>query len=264
MGYRYLAVGGTVPLKAAQIKVVLAAIQEVIPPDIRLHILGFAKADEIASFVPYRIASFDTTSPLIRAFKDAKSNYYLARPDGSLEYYTAIRVPQALENTKLLRLVKQGTFRQEDLVALERRALALLRAYDRGEAGLEETLDATLAYGTPAILGMPLDQAERTKAVGELRARYQRTLSERPWQRCPCAICRAVSIEVIIFRASNRNKRRGIHNIGVFKALVDNLPEADTRHDQADLFGTPRPAEPEAHRAVVRGERQRSPALCDD
>lgn len=264
MGYRYLAIGGTVPLRSAQIKILLSAIQDAIPPDIRLHILGFAKADEIASFIPYRIASFDTTSPLIRAFKDARSNYYTAQPDGNLAYYTAIRVPQALENSKLLRLVKQGIFRQEDLVNLERRALDLLRAYDRGEAGLDETLDAALAYGTPAILGMPVEQAARGKALDTLRLRYHRTLADRPWQRCDCAICQAISVEVIIFRASNRNKRRGIHNIGVFKALLDRLPEADDDHDQADLFGAAGTTERDSHRADVRRGRDRSPALCDD
>lgn len=262
MGYRYLAVGGTVPLKASQIKACLHAIRSQVPPDIALHILGFAKADEIETFVPFRIVSFDSTSPLIRAFKDNKSNYYLRSDNGRLEYYTAIRIPQALENTKLLRLVKQGTFRQEDLLTLERNALHAIRAFDRGEEGLEETLKAALAYGTPAILGMPIDQASRSKALEELRARYGRTLAARPWKRCPCAICRAISVEVIIFRASNRNKRRGIHNLGVFKTLVDNLPRPDARHGQTDLFGDPCPTEPDAHGCNVCDDGRRIAAIC--
>lgn len=262
MGYRYLAVGGTVPLKATQIKACLRAIRSHIPPDIALHILGFAKADEIDTFVPFRITSFDTTSPLIRAFKDSKSNYYLRSDTGRLEYFTAIRIPQALENTKLLRLVKQGAFRQEDLLTLERNALDALRAFDRGEEDLEETLEAALAYGTPAILGMPVDQASRSKALENLRARYRRTLSARPWKQCFCAICRAISVEVIIFRASNRNKRRGIHNLGVFKALVDTLPHPDARYGQTDLFGDPCPTEPDAHGCDVRDDGGRPAAVC--
>src|SRR3546814_10059993 len=47
MGYNYLAVGGTVPLKSPQIKACLRAIRDVVPATTRLHILGFAKADEI-------------------------------------------------------------------------------------------------------------------------------------------------------------------------------------------------------------------------
>lgn len=78
------------------------------PAATRIHVLGFAKADEIESFAPFRITSFDTTSPLIRAFKDAKANYYMPGADGRLKYYTAIRVPQALENPKLVRLAKRG------------------------------------------------------------------------------------------------------------------------------------------------------------
>ena len=127
------------------------------PKETRLHILGFAKANEIESFAPLGITSFDTTSPLIRAFKDAKANYYLPAGDGRLAYYTAIRVPQALENTKLLRLVKRGVLSQEDLVSMERAALDSLRAYDREECGLEETLEAVLAYAAPAMLGATLD-----------------------------------------------------------------------------------------------------------
>ena len=68
-GLHYLAVGGTVPLKAPQIKAALRAIRDAVPTETRLHILGFAKADEIESFAPFGITSFDTTSPLIRAFK---------------------------------------------------------------------------------------------------------------------------------------------------------------------------------------------------
>ena len=139
--------GGTVPLKAPQIKSCLSAIRDAVPKETRLHILGFAKANEIESFAPLGITSFDTTSPLLRAFKDAKANYYLPAGDGRLAYYTAIRVPQALENTKLLRLVKRGVLSQEDLVSMERAALDSLRAYDREECSLEETLEAVGVRG---------------------------------------------------------------------------------------------------------------------
>lgn len=224
MGYDYLAVGGTVPLKSAQIRAALTAIRDAIPPTTRLHILGFAKADEIASFVPFAITSFDTTSPLLRAFKDAKSNYYLPGAEGRLDYYTAIRVPQATENPKLMQLARRGVLNQEELIRLERDALAALRAYDKGQASLEPTLETVLAYAAPAILGAAKQDLPGARGLADLEARYRRTLADRPWTRCPCPICSALSIEVLIFRASNRNKRRGIHNMAVYKALVDNLP----------------------------------------
>src|SRR3546814_10475936 len=66
-----------------------------------------------------------------------------------------------------------------------------------------------------------------SRSVAGLRARYERTLADRPWKQCPCAICQSLSIEVVIFRASNRNKRRGIHNLGIYKALIDSLPRSE-------------------------------------
>jgi hypothetical protein len=262
MGYDYLALGGTVPLKAPQIKACLRAIRDAIPPETRLHILGFAKANEIESFTSLGITSFDTTSPLIRAFKDAKANYYLPAGNGRLGYYTAIRVPQALENTKLLRLVKRGVLSQDDLVVMERAALDRLRAYDREQCGLEETLEAVLAYAAPVMLGATLDELPGSSSAEQLRDRYHRTLADRPWLKCSCAICRAARIDVIIFRASNRNKRRGMHNLSVFEALVRNLNRREPHGRQTDLFGDTSSSEPVAHGPLIFGEGVRPQAVC--
>lgn len=264
MGYDYLAVGGTVPLKASQIKSCLVAIRDAVPSETRLHILGFAKANEVESFVPLRITSFDTTSPLIRAFKDARANYYLPTGNGCLTYYTAIRVPQALENTKLLRLVKRGVLSQEVLVTMEKAALNCLRAYDREECGLEETVAAVLAYAAPAILGATLDDLPGSSSAGILRERYERTLADRPWRRCSCLICASIGIEVIIFRASNRNKRRGMHNLGVYESLVRSLDRRGHHDEHADIFGHTSTAESIAHRAVLSGTSIPDPAVRND
>jgi hypothetical protein len=240
MGYNYLALGGTVPLKAEQIHQCLRSVREAIPQNVRLHILGFAKAEEIGEFCDYGITSFDSASPMIRAFKDARANYYLRRDDGRMLYYTAVRVPQADESPKLARLIKQGILRQEDLRVLESRALTLLRGYGRHEADLGEALQATLDYAVPAMFG-DLPEAKRSAKRIDLAARYMRTLEDRPWERCGCAICRAIGIEVVLFRASNRNKRRGIHNLAVFYGRVRDLDKVPAGRseldDQADLFG---------------------------
>lgn len=223
MGYDYLALGGMVPLKAPDIKKCLAAIREVVPPATRLHILGFAKADEIDSFHGFDIASFDTTSPLIRAFKDSKQNYYLPRAGNRLEYFTSIRVPQALENSRLKKAVKRGTFRAEDLTSMEKAALEGLRAFDQGEADSEEILRVVLKYNAALVEQMPYEDCKDSKPMALLEARYRTTLKEKPWKQCTCAICKNVSIDVIIFRGSNRNKRRGVHNLSVFKEHIDRL-----------------------------------------
>jgi hypothetical protein len=235
MGYTYLAAGGMAPLRSPQIHACLQAIREKIRPEIGLHILGFAKADDIFDFARHNITSFDTTSPLLRAFKDQKVNYFLPGPNGQLRYYIAIRIPQALENLTLKRLVKIGRISQEKLIELERNALDSVRAYDRNEIGLEATLDATTKYA--AILLTESDPesppVSETKLL-DLRQRYRHTLEERPWKECDCAICSKISVEVAIFRSSNRNKRRGIHNLHVYhhhiktnEGLVNSDPEAD-------------------------------------
>lgn len=223
MGYDYLALGGMVPLKSPEIKLCLAAIREVVPASTRLHILGFAKADDIDSFHSFDISSFDTTSPLIRAFKDAKQNYYLPGPDARLRYFTSIRVPQAIENPRLQRSVKRGVLRTEDLIAMESAALKTLRAFDRGEADLEETLHNVMVYTAPLAEEKPYEDCHGTVGMTRLAERYRQTLAAKPWKECSCSICEHASVDVIIFRGSNRNKRRGMHNLAVYKNHIERL-----------------------------------------
>lgn len=225
MGYKYLAIGGLVPLKPDAIKTVLAFIRSKIKTTTKLHLLGFAKAESIQEFTGFGITSFDSTSPLIRAFKDEKSNYYLEAPGGGLDYYTAIRVPQALENSRLMQGVKRGIFSAEELLAKERNVLHMLRSYDRGEAQLFPTLDSIMHYHRFLIMGDG-ETEEQERHLQKTRERVQRTLEERPWKKCGCDICRSAGVEVIIFRASNRNKRRGFHNLGVYHKHLQRTVEA--------------------------------------
>lgn len=222
MGYQYLAIGGLVPLKVEAIKVVLETIRRKIGPEPKLHLLGFAKADHIHQFMDYGITSFDSTSPLIRAFKDEKSNYYLENPGGGLDYFTAIRIPQALENSRLMQGVKRGLFSAEDLVALEQIALRTLRQFDQGRGSSQGTADAVMDYYQFLVLGEGDEEKTQARALEKVRERLLRTLDVQPWKQCDCAICRSVGVEVIIFRASNRNKRRGIHNLGVYHRHLKN------------------------------------------
>lgn len=243
MGYTYLALGGMVPLKTPQIKQCLQAIREAVPAETRIHILGFAKADDIDGFTQFNITSFDTTSPLIRAFKDKQHNYYLPGSGGKLRTFSAIRVPQALENPRLMRLVKEGKLKAETLSQLERKALDTLRAYDNGQNDVESALDAVLDYAAPMEFGLLRAESQRNaksaKTLSEIASRYRTTLTEKPWKQCTCSICKKASVDVVIFRASNRNKRRGIHNLGIFKTHVDTIEErisnAETE-EQPQLF----------------------------
>lgn len=227
MGYRYLAIGGLVPLKVDAIKAVLSAIRERINRDTKIHLLGFAKADNISEFTDFGITSFDSTSPLIRAFKDQKANYYSEGADGKLAYYTAIRIPQAFENARLMQGIKRGSFSAEDLQQRERKALDEIRAFDSGSSTVRATLAAVMDYHQFLLRGEGTRVEEQNKALAKTTALVERTLEHQPWKQCACDVCRSIGVEVIIFRTSNRNKRRGFHNLGVYhRHLHKTLREA--------------------------------------
>ena len=215
MGYSYIALGGLVPLRAPDIHSCLDAVSERISAGTKIHLLGFAKAESIGEFTRHNIESFDSTSPLLRAFKDARCNYYVLTENG-LDYYAAVRIPQALENSKLVRAAKEGKLNQETLFKLEQKALAAVRGYDRKRVKLEDAVEAVADYGSLLADDPAEGSPTREKLRDSIRQATRRTLEDRPWEKCTCEICKAASIEVVIFRSSNRNKRRGFHNLGVF------------------------------------------------
>jgi hypothetical protein len=227
MGYRYLAIGGLVPLRVDTIHKVLSELRKRIKPDTKIHLLGFAKADNIQDFTGYGITSFDSTSPLIKAFKDDKNNYFLPNENDGLVYYTAIRIPQAMQNTRLMQGIKRGIFSTDDIQRKEQQALNTLRSYDRGKCSSKETVDAVMQYHRFLILGDDKTAHNHENILDKVRDRVTRTIEETPWKRCECDICKSVGVEVIIFRSSNRNRRRGFHNLGVYhKHLQDTLGRA--------------------------------------
>lgn len=238
MGYSYIALGGLVPLRAHDIHRCLTAVREKISGRTRLHLLGFAKAEQISEFLPHKIESFDSTSPLLRAFKDARSNFYVLA-NGGLEYYSAIRIPQALENPRLARAAKEGRFNQEWLLELERKALGAVRECNRGALAPADAADCVADYGCLLADDVSVGSRGREALHASIRVSTERTLRERPWANCPCEICKAASVEVIIYRSSNRNKRRGFHNLGVFYRHVQRLLDKDL---VSEAFEVPRVA----------------------
>ena len=216
MGYDYLAIGGTVPLKIVQIRRVLHSLRDALPDRVRLHLLGFGKIEEMATLQRYGVASFDTTSPLLRAFKDARKNYWARTPEGDLSYYTAIRIPQATENNKLKHKALEGSLNQEDVRRLEDAALRGVRDYAAGGVTLDQGLDAVMDYWAALNWDEEASPSRRADSAARQRKVYAHTLGDRPWERCSCRVCRESGVEALIFRTSNRNKRRGIHNLHVF------------------------------------------------
>jgi hypothetical protein len=223
MGYSYIAIGGMVPLNDAQIEKALTKIREYVGGDMRIHLLGFAKANTIQNYSKYNITSFDTTSPFIKSFKDDRHNYF-SFEDCIGDHYTAIRVPQSTVNNKLKNLAKEGIYQQEDLQKREQEALGKLRAFDKNNATLDDTLNAVMAYANPIVVGNEGEPTtSQNNTLTKLKDAYTRTLNEKPWKKCACTICSEVGIEVIIYRASNRNKRRGFHNLYSYRNHLDNI-----------------------------------------
>jgi hypothetical protein len=134
-----------------------------------------------------------------------------------MSYYSAIRIPQAHENNILKQQIQSGRIHQETLVGMEARALTALRDYSEGRTDLDSALDAIIDYSRPLHWSRHLDVQTLDRRMDTLRKQYQHTLEARPWERCRCSVCAKSGVEVIVFRGSNRNKRRGIHNVGVFR-----------------------------------------------
>jgi hypothetical protein len=198
LGYRRIALGGMVPLKTLQIIECLEAIDEIRDPDTAFHLLGVTRTENVTSFASYGVTSFDSTSPFRQAFKDDRDNYYWKG-----RTYTALRIPQVEGNAKLSARIRAGHIDQQQARHLEQDALRAVRAYDQETDSIISALSALRAY----------DELQGRK---DLTERYRETLEDRPWQRCRCGVCASAGVEVIIFRGTERNKRRGFHNLFVF------------------------------------------------
>ena len=199
MGYQRIALGGMVPLKTTSILECLESIHAERHPATELHLLGITRCDHISRFMQYGVTSFDSTSPLRQAFKDDRDNYYTSGRN-----FTAIRVPQVEGNPKLQARIRSGELSQDRTREMEQKCLRGLREFDKHSIAVEGLLDALLEY-------------EKIHHPGDSRENvYREVLSERPWSKCGCEICAAIGIEVIVFRGTERNKRRGFHNLNVF------------------------------------------------
>ncbi|MEX1362167.1 MAG: tRNA-guanine transglycosylase DpdA, partial [Nannocystaceae bacterium] len=128
MGYRYIAIGGLVPLKTPDLLDVMQAVSEVRQARIKFHLLGVTRVEHIGAFKSFGVASFDSTSPLRQAFKDDKDNYYTLD-----RTYTALRVPQVQGNAKLEKRIRAGEVDQGVARKAEQKCLRFLAEFDAGK-----------------------------------------------------------------------------------------------------------------------------------
>ena len=204
MGYGYLGLGGVAQRPSGEIVDILSEIRSNIPDDVRLHVFGLARFSTLSDFLGIGIESFDSSSPMLKAFKDDKSNYFLANGKS----YLAIRLPAMSE---LSRTITEEAVIQR-IETSERDTLNALRSYDAGQGSLVAALDHLDVHCQ--LLDLPLRRQE-----------YQRTLEDAAWKACPCSVCKEIGIDVILFRGLNRNKRRGYHNLHVLGEIVHGLNE---------------------------------------
>lgn len=222
MGYRYIAMGGMVPLKSEHIVETLETVNTIRFPDTKLHLLGITRFEHLGTFQKYGVVSFDSTSPLRQAFKDEKDNYYTAD-----RTYSAIRIPQVEGNPKLKRRILSGEVNQTEAIRLEKECLHKMHQFDEGNATLDDVLSSLVEYEQ-------LYDGEKTRADV-----YRESLVASPWKKCPCDVCKALRFHVILFRGAERNRRRGFHNLYVFyqrfQAELSMLRGQTTRHTTSNL-----------------------------
>jgi hypothetical protein len=200
IGYKYVALGGMVPLKTDEILACLEAVREVRRPETKLHLLGIGRFDRLGDLDGYGVYSFDSTAPLKQAFMDDRDNYYT-----TTRAYTAIRIPQVGENVRLKKRILSGEIDQRRARQLEQNCFIGAMAFEEGSLGLE-TLVARLREYEELWHGGK-DDSER----------YRQTLRDAPWRSCKCSICRKLGIHVVIFRGAERNRSRGFHNLQIVR-----------------------------------------------
>jgi queuine/archaeosine tRNA-ribosyltransferase len=207
MGYRYLALGGLVRTASHDILKTINAVRHVVPAHTSVHLFGVARPDSLPAFQEAGINSVDSASYLRQAWMRIHQSY--ASLEGS---YAALRIPEAGKSFRAKNMEKHAGLTEEHILKLEQDALTTVRAYGQHRCSLETCLEALLAY----------DQFVTTDRV-EMTNPYRRTLTDRPWEKCDCEICKKSGIEVAIFRGNNRNRRRGFHNTYIFYRLIQRL-----------------------------------------
>ncbi|BEU01899.1 hypothetical protein OAG1_06990 [Agarivorans sp. OAG1] len=197
IGYKFITLGGLVTLESTQICMLLEQINIYLKRDTKIHLLGIGRLELVNKLKSLNVFSIDTTTPLKQAFMNRKKNYRMGA-----KTYSALRVPQSSGNQMVKRAISSGRLDQLQVRALEKQAMQALRDYDMNSIDIETTLKRVLTYES-------LLMNHRETSYSE----YKRTLKEKPWRLCRCAICQTLGIEVMIYRGAERNKRRGFHNL---------------------------------------------------
>lgn len=212
MGYRHMALGGLVRLKDSAVLEIVKEVSEAagqLPERPWIHLFGVFRPKLQPKFKELKIDSFDSATYFRKSWLRSDQNYLCTKGN----WYAAIRVPITKDPRTRKRLAESGAD-LEEMKKQEQQVLKLLKDYGDGKADLTETLNAVIGYD---------EQLLRSSETKSMRKKYERTLREKPWLQCGCGFCQELGIQVLIFRGSNRNKRRGTHNTAMlFEKLNDN------------------------------------------
>ncbi|ADY74151.1 queuine/other tRNA-ribosyltransferase [Desulfurobacterium thermolithotrophum DSM 11699] len=216
-GYEYLAIGGLVPRKTEFISELLDRLyKEFDTEKIKIHLLGVLREELLTKMIKYNIYSFDSASYYRKAWLRAAQNYLGV--DG--KWYASIRVPDC-HNIRLRKKILSSGLSFPAIEKMEQKILKGLRDYDKGTLKEVDCLLEEIMNYDKLFFRDDFKEEKYSKLYKEL-------LESRVWKECSCEICSKLGIDVVIFRGSNRNKRRGFHNTLMFyrkfRALLEKQP----------------------------------------
>ena len=215
MGYQHIALGGLVRRKDSEILEIVAAVREALqvqtrgkPENVWIHLFGVLRPKLQPSFQILGVSSFDSASYFRRAWMSSDKNYLTADAKTLEEkWYGTIRIP--FSSSKAMRAAAELHLKSaEELQALEKKCLSSLEDFgSSNRVSIQEVLDNVNEYS-------PLLQ--RRSGDNHFEDKHEALLTDRPWAKCPCQVCKDASVEIVVFRGANRNRRRGFHNTWVF------------------------------------------------
>lgn len=213
-GYKHIALGGLVRRQDSEILDIVAAVREELQrytrgkdENIWVHLFGILRPNLQPIFRHLGVSSFDSASYLRKAWACPSRNYFM--DDGKYgKWYSSIRVP--FSTSKSMREVAESNPKFSNngaMEKLEKECLTNLKLFDDKKISEQEVLESVNEYS---------DLLQRKKTYNHFSERHQELLSERPWEKCKCKVCKDAGIDIVVFRGANRNRRRGFHNTWVF------------------------------------------------
>lgn len=204
-GYGYIALGALVQYSDEEILKILDRVHPHLE-GIDLHLFGIQRPNKIKEFRELGVTSFDSASYFRKAWLRSGQNYLAS--NGT--WYSAIRIPFSTNKNLLVR-AEEAKVSQAQLEELEADSYHSLIDYSQGRKSIDDTLSSVMAYDKLLV--------RSSEGKTNLEMRYRKTLRDKPWEKCKCEICQKYGIEILIFRGTNRNKRRGYHNTWTFKNI---------------------------------------------